>query len=122
MFAIAERAGTGPTYALQRALLTGTPIPCPRWFAEAGCAGTSLGFVATSATGLACAVDGHAWRPSLADAPVEATFQSVELPRWSGSDFVVECLSAGGTTTLIPAMEDLGTYAAIPGPLHVEVR
>lgn len=122
MFAVAEGAGTGPTYALMRALLTGTPFPCPRWFAEADCAGASLGFIATAATGLACAADGHAWRVSFSEAPVEATFQSAELPRWSGSDLVVECMNGSGTAVLIPAMEDLGTYATIAGPMHVEVR
>lgn len=122
VFAVAERPATGPAFALWRALVTGTPIPCPVWFPGTGCeAGTALGYQAPSATGFACAMDGHAFRASFTATPVNQMFQSAELPRWDGNDFVTECVTTTGTAPMVP-FEDLGAYAAVTGRVHVEVR
>ena len=122
VFAVAERPGAAPAHALQRALLTGTPIPCPIYFAEPGCpAGAALGAHAQSATGLACAMDGHAWRAATV-AAVATAVQSAELPRWDGTDWVTECVPQGGTLPIVPGFEDLGAYTAIAQRVYLELR
>jgi hypothetical protein len=123
MFAVAEKPGGGPAYALWRSLLTGTPIPCPVWFSGTDCAvGTALGYQARAATGFACGRDGRAWRASFTATAESKAYQSAELPRWNGTDFIVECVAYGGpiAADFVP-LEDFGAHAAV-GRVHVEVR
>ncbi len=122
LFAVAEKPGTGPAHALQRVLSTGTPFPCPLWFPGPSCeAGTALGTSLVPATGLACAMDGHAWRPATT-APVDRAVQSAELPRWNGTDLVTECVPVTGTIPIVLGFEDLGAFTAIAQRVYVEVR
>jgi hypothetical protein len=113
IFAVLEQTGGAPVHMLVRLLYTGTPAPCPLYYASTDCTGTALGMNPVSATGFSCMADGgRAGRADPTVAPATVSYASATSARYDGADFVRVCTAGAGSAPALPVV-DLGVPATV---------
>jgi hypothetical protein len=120
IFAVKEQNGVNPVHLPLRLLYTGTPIPCPLYFASVDCSGTPLGMDIRAATGFACGIPGgHAGRADPTLSPPVTAFGSSSSGRYDGADIVLVCVTSSGASPMFP-IQDLGAYAPVTARVYLE--
>jgi hypothetical protein len=115
-----EQNGTNPAHMLARLLHTGTPIPCPIFYASTDCSGTPIGMDARAATGFACGIPGgHTGRADPTLTPTVLSYGSSSSYRHDGTDIVLVCITSTGALPMLP-IQDLGPYATVSARVYME--
>jgi len=121
IFAVKEQNGTGPAHMLLRLLYTGTPVPCPLFYAAFDCSGTPIGMDGRAATGFACGIPGgHAGRADPTAGPVSLAAGSSSFGRYDGADFVFTCTAIPGVIVPMFPIQDLGASAPVAARVYLE--
>jgi hypothetical protein len=115
-----QPAGAVSPVLVYRSAVSGSPLPCARFYQTADCTGTAT--VSPTQAGTACVIGGRMYRPDFTGTPGVVTYASTQAPRWDpvALALVTECVAGPGTSPpwLLPAI-DVGPVPASPGRIFV---
>jgi hypothetical protein len=116
-----QPAGAPSPVLVYRSVISGSPLPCNRYYDGSGCTGNVT--LQANQMGTACISGGRMYRPDFSGTAGAISFQSAELQRFDGStqSLVLQCVNTPGTTHafMLPAV-DAGPAGASPGRIRVE--